>query len=221
MKTSYSLLAFLTATAAAGAAMAEPSFGPIRPYVGVEYNYIGADVSSYAEDVNGNGIADYSGKPFADRYHSLVPNVGVRIGRHFGLEAGYLRTSREEQSLTGTDFLAGLTGEVETRITGWHVDVNGYLPLADRLEAIGSVGVGRYKAESDLTLMAGGAPLGAGASFDDSDTALRLGAGLQYGLNDHVSLRGMVRYIDATFDSGGFTAADGAWTGALGVSYTF
>lgn len=65
------------------------------------------------------------------------------IGNHFGLEAGYLRTTEEDKSLSGSDFLAGTSGKTETWIDGWHVDANGYVPLADKLEAIGSVGVGR------------------------------------------------------------------------------
>lgn len=157
-------------------------------------------------------------------YHAVVPNIGVRIGNHFGLEAGYLRSSEESQNLTGTDFLAGTSGKTETWIDGFHLDANGYIPVANKLEAIGSVGVGRYKAHTELsgTIVAGGLNLGSGSAKDDiSDTALRLGAGLQYSFDNNLSVRGMVRYIDVQFEDAGVKTADGAWSGALGINYTF
>ncbi len=220
------------ATASIGSAVmaadnaALPSVGnmALRPYVGLEYNYIGADVTRYTADFDSNSVNDFSGDLFADRYSALVPNVGVRLGKYAGLEVGYLRSTEEDQSLVGTDFLAGTAGKTETRITGWNVDANGYLPLAEKLEAIGSVGFGHYKAKTKVsgTIVAGGFALGSGsASDDDSDTALRLGAGLQYSFTDNISLRGMVRYMDVKFEDSGDTLADGAWTGAVGVSYTF
>lgn len=228
MKTTISLLAILTAMGASAAMAADnsPPFGntTFRPYVGVEYNYIGASIKNQAFDLDANTVNDFSGKPYADSYHAIVPNIGVRIGNHFGLEAGYMRSTEEDKSLSGTDFLAGTTGKTETWIDGWHVDANGYVPLADKLEAIGSVGVGRYKAHTELsgTIVAGGLNLGGGSAKDDiSDTALRLGAGLQYSFDKNLSLRGMVRYIDVQFEDSGIKTADGAWTGALGVSYTF
>lgn len=229
MKTTISLLAILTAMGATSAAMAADSSSPFgdttfRPYVGVEYNFIGASIKNQTFDLDANTVNDFSGKPYADSYHGIVPNIGVRIGNHFGLEAGYLRTTEEDKSLSGLDFLAGTSGKTETWIDGWHVDANGYVPLADKLEAIGSVGVGRYKAHTELsgTIVAGGLNLGGGSAKDDiSDTALRLGAGLQYSFDKNLSLRGMVRYIDVQFEDSGIKTADGAWTGALGVSYTF
>ena len=171
-----------------------------------------------------NTTNDFSGDLYADSYHAAVPLVGVRIGEHFGIEVGYFHSTEESQSLVGTDFLAGTNGTSETDIRGWHIDANGYVPLADRLEAIGSVGVGHYKAESTVTgtIVAGGFTLGSGTVSDsDSDTALRIGGGLQYAITDNINLRGMARYIDVQFEDAGTEVADGAFIGAIGVSYTF
>lgn len=222
MKTTTSLIAIAAACISTSAVAADDM--NIRPYIGMEYNYISASIKNVSTDLDANSTNDFSGKLNADNYHAIVPNIGARIGNHFGLELGYLHTTEESESLTGTDFLAGTTGKTDTRITGFHIDANGYYPVADKLEAIGSVGVGRYKAKTTLTgtIVAGGLALGSGsASDDESDTALRLGAGLQYALTDHVNLRGMVRYVNVEFKDAGDKLADGAWAGAIGISYAF
>lgn len=196
----------------------------VRPYVGLEYNYIVTDVNSQAYDLDTNGFNDYAGEPYEDSYHALVPNIGVRIGEYFGAELGYLRSTEESKGLSGADFLAGTSGKTETRLTGWNLDLNGYIPVTEQLEAIGSVGVGRYEADYDYSgnIIAGGLNFGGvNLSDTDKDTALRVGAGLQYNVSENVSLRGMVRYIDLEFEDTGVTQMDGAWIGAAGVSYAF
>ncbi len=228
MKSTISLIAILAASISTSAIAADTNTSlngwSIRPYVGLEYNYISANIKKQSADFDSNGTNDFSGKLNTSGYHAVVPNIGARIGNHLGFELGYLRSSEESKSLSGTDFLAGTSGTNDTRITGWHIDANGYLPLADKLEAIGSVGVGRYKAKTTVngTIVAGGFALANGSASDDSsDTALRVGAGLQYAVTDHVNLRGMVRYVDVHFKDSGDKLADGAWTGAVGINYAF
>lgn len=100
MKTTISLLAIITACAST-AAFADDAALPIRPYVGMEYNYISASVKNVTADLDANLTNDFSGKLNADRYHAIVPNIGARIGNHFGLEVGYLHSTEESESLTG------------------------------------------------------------------------------------------------------------------------
>jgi opacity protein-like surface antigen len=223
-----SLALALVATAAIStkAIAAESSFMGmgIHPYVGVEYNYMWLEANRFSVDTDLNLTNDFSGELMEDHYHGFVPNVGVRLGNNFGVEGGYTWTLEESVDLTGQDALTGFTGKSKSRIYGWHIDGNGYIPLADRFEAIGSIGVGYYRERTKISgsIVTNGLTLpGGGTSDRDGDTALRLGAGLQYKFMDNVSLRGMVRYIGTEFEDGGTTLGDHMWTGALGLSYGF
>jgi opacity protein-like surface antigen len=227
MRVLFFVLALVATTViAAEANAADQSFAgmSVRPYVGIEYDHIFLNAKRYSVDTDLNLTNDFSGDLMDDRYSAFVPNLGARLGSHFGVEAGYLWALRGEESLTGQDALTGFSGTSKTRISGVHIDGNGYLPLGDKLEAIGSVGVGFYRAHTKIsgTIVTNGFTLPGGGTTDtDHDTAFRLGAGLQYNFSNNVSLRGMVRYIGAEFEDGGTTLADNMWTGALGLSYSF
>ncbi len=182
----------------------------IRPYVGLEYQFISASLDDLAPDFSFDNI-------YADSYSSVVPHIGIRTGRHFGLEVGYTKSFSEETSFSGS--VAGISGtsNLETEASGWTIDAIGYLPIDqnDELEVIGEVGVGFYELDASGTATLSG--IGTVDLTDSEDsTALRLGIGGQLALNSNISARGMVRYIAMDSD-----VVEDAITFSIGLGYNF
>lgn len=126
-------------------------------------------------------------------FWTIAPLVGLRVGKHFGLEASYTWSTSE-------DVAAG----VDTDVSTLALDAIGYLPISDdnRLELVGLVGVGRYDTDN--------------SAGNNDDTALRYGGGLQYEIDNNWS--GRVLYRRAELDTALLEDAD---TVTLGFTYNF
>jgi len=181
----------------------------IKPYIGLDYQYITADLGNYSGQ-------SYS-LLYADKYQSVAPNIGVKFGDYFGLEAGYTKSLKENKKFTGT--FAGFTGstDIDTQITGYTLDANGYLPVTSdkKLNLVGSVGVGYYEVDTTVKLTITGLGSGVGSGTTD-DTALRLGLGAQYNMTDNWGVRAMVRYVPLSVQG-----VDSLTTYSAGVNYSF
>ena len=92
------------------------------------------------------------------------------------------------------------------------IDVIGYLPVMEKLELVGSLGVARYNVDAEVKIPL----LGLEGDGDDKGMGYRLGAGAQYNFNDNIAARAMVRYVDTDIDG-----LDNIVDLTLGIRYTF
>lgn len=180
------------------AAMADGEF-TFKPYVGADYQYTNVNYQDYPSlGINGDDLAESD-------MHGFNIHAGARIHQYFGIEAGFSWSeSDDKNNIIGT----GINSQVD--VYGASLDALAYLPVNEKFELIGTVGLSYLTAEIDFS----GA---ATASDDESEVNGRIGAGAQYWLTDNVNVRGMVRYQGADFDD----SADGAIVTNIGLNYQF
>lgn len=168
--------------------------GELKPYIGLDAGIVNAQYGSIS-GVNLDAIAE-------ERFKVLNPYVGVELNDKLALELGYFRTSEEDKDL----------GTVTTsiRFSGIHLDAVGSLPVNDKLDVLGTVGLAHVKAE----IGASGTVTGSGS---DTEIAPRVGIGARYALSDKVSARAMLRYTKTDFDG----EVDGLMQYGVGVAYHF
>ena len=171
-----------------------------RPTVGVDYQYIGLNYNPTVTGIDRSQLLE-------DSLHGVNIHVGARLHKYFGVEAGYIWTGDgEKKNVLG---VAGANTTVN--VDGWTFDLLGYMPVAQKLEFIGTVGVtalnyyGKASASAVVT------------STDTTEAGFRVGGGLQYWLTDHVGVRGLARYQTADFNG----VVDNAVEATLGLNYQF
>ncbi len=121
---------------ATGSAVAE--LNDISPYIGVDY---------YQPWMRGKG--DWN-LVFPKTYPGATLYVGTKFHEFFGLELGYDWGSRKTKNWVlpaGSPFMGNtltttLSGNTKIRRSGGHLDLVGFLPVAECLELTGSVGFG-------------------------------------------------------------------------------
>lgn len=175
------------AVLAAGSASAG-MMGDISPYIGIDYQ------QSWMK-----GNDDYR-KLFPDNYKGASLYVGTKFHEYFGLELGYDWSAREKENLNlaatdtlfGSQLGAAMTGEVKVRRTGGHLDLVGFLPVADNFELTASLGYGwvQPKIEAVVNNPAANVNNSALASLSGKGKSVfRVGVGGSYMLTDMVGLR--------------------------------
>lgn len=148
----------------------------LKPYVGAGYTYTDVELNHHFD-----AVAETD-------YHSAFIAAGVQPHQNWGLEMFYQASKEESKSIAGlvknkTDFQAiGL-------------DALGYLPVHQRVNLIGSVGLGHYRFHTDADGFVS-------LSETEKNLGWRFGAGVQYQLTDNLALRGMARYVMLDTDSG-------------------
>lgn len=188
----------------------------ITPYAGVD---LGRSIYSYNENYDFEGDSLNGESLLNDGLNNINLHVGTRIGKYFGAEVGYFRSSEGKKNIaTGESVGDGLVASTDfsTKIKthGFSLDGLGYIPLTDdaRAELIGTAGITWTKADVEMTVP------GVGTAGDNlSEVGFRIGGGAQYHLTNNISARGLVRYQTADFDD----IADRAWSYTLGVNYSF
>ncbi|MDG4546584.1 MAG: outer membrane beta-barrel protein [Rickettsiales bacterium] len=202
----------LLAATCSGLLLSSPAISAentVRPYFGLEYQRIQADIKTI------DGF-DY-GSIYADGYNAIAPYAGLRIGDYLGLEAGFTRSITADKQFNGTVSGVSVQSNIETQVTGYSLDAMGYMPIDKdkHLELIGEAGVGFYTVDTSGTgVIAGSIPVTLIGSEDS--VALRLGAGVQLNVTDNWSIRTMVRYIGLDLQT-----VDSATAFSIGSSYTF
>ena len=195
------------AVCALAASSATPALSAdLKPYVGMDFSYLNADYT------NNNDIA------LDDEFTGVNPYIGVQVHKNIGLEVGYLETGRTDKTFDGSGvFTGGGPGDTsDTKISGFHLDVMGSHNVTDKFEALGTVGIARFEADSELVV--GGTP----GVAEDTDTAWRIGAGGRYAVTENFGLRSLIRYNLVDFNDGTSTdTANGFWQANVGVQYRF
>lgn len=165
-----------------------------KPYVGADYQYNYYGNEDFGAGVKSDDIMDTG-------LHGGNIHAGARVHKYLGAEFGYFQTQEGSK-----DLAAGIESNV--KIKGATLDVLGYLPVAERAELIGTVGVSYAKADMDVTGL---------GSDNESEWKPRLGAGAQYWLTDNLNARGLLRYQWADFKD----SVDNAVIASIGVNWQF
>jgi hypothetical protein len=183
-------------------------FNDFSPYIGID-----------AKGQSSEGRGQWKHILSEDYYWGGTVYVAGKIWEYFGLEAGYSRTAdRSKTHLfgTGEDFYGngdtgGASMKVTNRFSSWHVDMNGFFPLDECWDIVGSVGYGWVKPEIKVRIPAVAAPginpnlfTTPGFFPRDADAlstihgktkgVLRLGVGVQAMVDDCMGLRLMARW---------------------------
>ena len=131
----------------------------------------------------GGGLATSS---ISDRDHSTGGKLfgGYQFNRNFAVEAGYFDFGKF--GFTANTSPAGtLNGNI--KLNGVNLDAVGILPLTERLSALGRVGV--ISARARDSFVGTGAVSVSNPNPSKRDTGYKIGAGLQYALNDSWNMR--------------------------------
>lgn len=172
-----------------------------KPYVGLDYAYTDASV---ADDIYGLSD-DY----YETSFNSGVINAGTKIGDYFGVEAFYQNSADEKGKRINIIDYKGNTlasGKITTSFDAYGLDLMGYIPVTDKVEAIASLGAAHYNFEMK----------GFGLSDEEESLGVRGGLGLQYNINDNLAVRGMARYVYLDMDE-----VDYLTEFTAGVRYSF
>ncbi|MGE4110916.1 MAG: outer membrane beta-barrel protein [Burkholderiales bacterium] len=178
-----------------GASRADINAGRIRS----ELTNAGFAVGALATDESHTG-----GKLFA----------GYRFHPSFALEGGYADLGRFTYSATTTAPAGILSGKM--RRQGANLDMVGYLPVANRLSAIGRVGLVYISVRDSLAGTGGVAVANPNAGNDD--VSAKVGLGLQYELTRDIGLRGEIERYQIK-DSAGNVGGVDMYTAGLVVRF--
>lgn len=151
-----------------------------KPYMGADYQYVGASYKSVS-GVNFDNV-------ISDSMHGAHFHAGARFHKNFGFEFGYMWTGDAEK-----ENVLGTTTDTQVNIRGFTADLMGYLPVLQQTELVGTVGISNLTAEAKVN-GAGGA-----ANVDETEVGFRVGGGFQYWLTDNINARALIRYQSADF----------------------
>lgn len=127
----------------------------------------------------------------------FIENLGMELG--YGYIVKVIATAQNNN-------------QASNKIQNLYLDFLGFLPVAERVNLIASVGVGMLKSSANVT----------NVTFADLDalekvkSGFRFGGGASYTLNDKVSFRGMLRY---QYGNKYFLTSNTSLS--LGILYTF
>lgn len=138
------------------------------------YNANAAEVVTYAGVDYNYSLVDHDSSMdgvMAGQAHSGTVVLGAKVSPFASVEAFYQLSKKEHKA------------DYRTQIQGYGADVLGHLPMGcyGEWELLGSAGAGWYTAKYDKD--------------QDSGWGYRLGAGLQYNINDDVAVRAMYRHV--------------------------
>jgi opacity protein-like surface antigen len=109
--------------------------------------------------------------------------VGARFNENLGAEIGFGFIGKVKGTAIGNR-------QATNKVSNIYADILGYVPVASKVDLIGSIGLGRLKSKPDVT----------GATFINKDVltktkvGVRVGAGAQYNIDNNWAARAMVRY---------------------------
>jgi OOP family OmpA-OmpF porin len=126
--------------------------------------------------------------------------AGYKINKNFAIEAGYFYLGQFGFN-TNTTPLGTLSGE--TKLNGLNLDALGILPVTEKLSVFGRIGVTHTQANDSF--VGTGAVNVLNPNPSSRDTNLKAGLGLQYALNDALTVRAEIeryRINDAVGNKG-------------------
>lgn len=172
--------------------------------------YVGAEAQAN-QLKNGKEFVDATNGKSTIRKNnpSLGLMLGSRLNEYVGVEVGYNFMKESKYTFNNATTL-------KMKMRNAYVDALGYLPVANNVDLIGSIGAGRLTTKPTFKNQAGVDQL-TDAQRKDSKTkmGLRLGVGAQYKLDDNLGVRFMVRHQK------GNKAVKNLKSAGLGLFYQF
>ena len=138
------------------------------PYIGMDYAYTNLDLKGPAKHAKEN-------------FNSAKLNLGIDMGKHFGLEAFYQFGGARKAHLREDQ--GG--GTKKFKFNAYGIDAYGYMPLgcAQKISLVGTVGMAVYDTELKYN-----------DKVSKSKVGYRVGGGAQYKLTDKIAARVIGRY---------------------------
>lgn len=169
--------------------------------------YVGGDALWWSSVVK--RVDKLGGNRPAKNYWGGNIFLGGRFCEDWGLEIGYSWTGKKSKSETFNGYAAGLLPDAhaqasfKNRFQQYYLDLNGYLPLDECWELMGSIGIGSVKSKLQFQI---------DRSYDGrainykiplrshkTKAVLRLGVGAQFMATECFGIRGMVRWATTSF----------------------
>lgn len=195
MKQIVKSLLFAGCTVIASGVVAVPvAYYDVTPYIGAEYYY-----ALMKPKANWDQI-------FPKSYPSASFYLGTKFHEFFGIELGYDWSIRQKKDWTlvagqqffGSTVNATFSGTTHITRTGGHVDIVGFLPIADCTDLLGFAGVGWVQPKIEIVNMTV-APTAripnssAIASLSGKGRGtFRLGVGARYMISEIVGIRAKI-----------------------------
>lgn len=139
-----------------------------KPEIGIDYSYSTLEIDSPFDRLYG------------DDFNNINLSLGARVHKNIGLE---LNMSKSDDM---THTTAGVKTEANYKSIG--MDVNLYHPMTNNLEGFATVGAVYY--DFDIKASNGSTTISTG----DSTVSPRVGAGLQYKLNDKFAVKSSIAH---------------------------
>ncbi|MBO6282192.1 MAG: porin family protein [Alphaproteobacteria bacterium] len=182
----------LAGVASLFAAQAQAADFFFKPYVGLDYIHSWTDVETEELD-DGTEIKDNK-----DHMNAGAVSVGAKFHPNFAVEAFYQQSDKAKKNLGNFVYVDDISGDAynvnlktEVKYKAFGLDLVGSIPVSDKLEILGTVGTGHYKVNYKVMAKSGG--ISKSDSNSKSKWGIRIGAGLQYNFNEHISARMMLR----------------------------
>ena len=135
--------------------------------------YVGGSIGNTSVEVEDSGLS------FDDSDTGYKVFGGYRFMKYFGVEGGYMSFGEPSDEVSGID--------VSIEATGWDAFAVGILPLGERFEVFGKLGLIFWDSDVDVS--------GAGSDSDSgSDTAYGVGGAFLIG--EHFAIRAEYEIFD-------------------------
>ncbi len=161
---------------------------------GLEFDpkfYVGAEAQYNKLKASNNAAFLQNGKNMItkDKLPGGSLQLGARLTENFGAEVGYAIFKN------GVSNLATANSSIKTKLNNPYVDALGYLPVANNVNLIGSLGLGRLSTKMEIKTN-GVATALTQAQKDAAKAKIgaRLGLGAEYLFDANFGARTMVRY---------------------------
>jgi len=153
----------------------------VQPYVGLDYSF---NLIKWGDDEDGESLDTF----FNDKFHAGSFVLGARLHDNFALEAYYKKSVVSKKS----DTYYGVAFTTKGELQSFGVDAVFHSPRLGydhNIELLGSVGVAWYEIKEKESVPGYGSE-----TEKDDHFGGRIGAGLQYYINNNLALRLMGRY---------------------------
>ncbi len=158
--------------------------------VHAEKNYLGLGLGQASSTIDEDGIRLISGPLISsdDKDSSFKFFYGHQVSEVIALEFGYTDLG----NVSATESSLGIVDTYEFEVSGISLSALGKLPVSDRVDLFGRIGV--FLWDSDFTVCLPSASGCIGGSDDGSD--LLYGFGIDFKINDKIRLRGEYEMLD-------------------------
>jgi OmpA-OmpF porin, OOP family len=140
--------------------------------------------------------------------------AGYRFNRHFALEGGYTDLGTFGITFHST----GGQGQFNLKVNGFHVDAVGFLPLRDKWELFGKLGM--MNSTTKTSFPASGALIVLASPEKATEWNVKWGFGAEYRLTNQLGVRGEYEQIQAVGDKNKTGEGDISMI-SVGLTYRF